>query len=120
MLNDKYGQWIKNYKGEIFRRCVEVTAEMRAQFPELRVAKGLVTIVENCKDYQHQWLVAPDGGIIDPTARQWLGIIDYKEIGDNDPKPIGKCLNCGEYVFENMFSSIFCGDRCAKEAAAFV
>ena len=112
---NKYQQWIENYEGDIYRKCKEVSLEMQQVFPELRIAKGLATIIEDDKQYQHQWLVSPEGDIVDPTAKQWIGIYHYQEITEEDPKPIGKCMNCGNWVFSDQSSSVFCSTECQKE-----
>lgn len=110
---NKYSNWIKNYTGSKFRTCKEVSELMQATFPELRIAKGLVQIIENCKWYQHQWLVNTNGNIIDPTSSQWLGIIEYNEIKESDPKPVCKCMNCGEIIFSDFnFGREICSESC--------
>jgi hypothetical protein len=116
---NKYREGINNYNGDIYRKCKEVSLEMQQVFPELRIAKGLVNIIEDDKQYQHQWLVSPEGDIIDPTAKQWAGVYNYIEIKENDPYPIGKCMNCGEWVFSDSDSAPFCSERCAKEYIAY-
>jgi len=110
-----YNEWIENYTGDIHRKCKEVSEEMQQVFPELRIAKGLVQIEENRKWYQHQWCVSLDGDIIDPTAKQWVGILEYKEIGNDDPYPKGKCINCGGWVFSDSGMSSFCSEECVIE-----
>jgi len=113
-MND-YDLWILNYKGDIFRKCKEVSEEMKLVFPELRIAKGLVQIIENMKWYQHQWLVDEEDNIVDPTARQWQCIMQYKEIKAGDAYPVGKCMNCGEIVFSNSkFGSNCCSKKCYR------
>ena len=113
---NKYDSWIINYDGDIFRKCKEVSNEMQLVFPELRIANGLVQIIENMKWYQHQWLVDSDDNIVDPTSGQWLGIVEYKEIKEGDPTPIGKCMNCGEYVFsDSKFGSCACSELCYND-----
>lgn len=114
-MNSKYEKWIQNYDKDIHRKCIEVSNEMEEEFPELIIAKGLVRILENNKWYQHQWLEDESGNIIDPTKEQWLKIVEYKKINDDDPKPIGKCYNCGEWVFDNNISSSFCNNKCSSE-----
>jgi len=111
MMN-KYQKWIHEYKGDIYRKCVEVSTEMQQVFPELRMAKGLVTIMENGKDYPHQWLLDSEGNIVDPTRKQWAGIEEYKEIKEGDPYPIGICMNCGDYVYSDSINSIACSSEC--------
>ena len=65
------------------------------------------------KQNQHQWCVDTDGNIIDPTSSQWLGIIEYKEIKEGDPKPVGKCMNCGEIVFsDSKYGRDICSESC--------
>ena len=114
-MKQEHKNWIDNYTGDIHRQCVEVSNEMKAVFPELRIAKGLVTIFENGKDYPHMWLVDAENNIVDPTKQQLMDILEDKEIKDSDPQPVGKCMNCGEYVFERFYMSAFCGDKCYKE-----
>jgi hypothetical protein len=110
---DKYIEWIKNYQGDIFRQCVKVCQKMKEYFPELRIAKGLVQIMENCKWYEHMWLIDEQNNIIDPTVKQWLGIIAYREIKEGDPYPIQHCMNCGEWVFSNMIKYMgLCSEEC--------
>lgn len=113
-MNAEYKYWIDNYKGDIYRKCIEVTNEMKKNFPELVIVQGLVQIIENCKWYEHQWLEDIEGNIIDPTKKQWAGIIEYKKIGKGDNKPIGKCPNCGEWIFENGYSSFVCSEKCEQ------
>jgi hypothetical protein len=114
-MKEQYSQWIDSYKGDVFRKCVEVTQEMKTAFPELRIARGMVTIVEDCKDYPHQWLVDSSGNIIDPTKRQWLGIIEYKEVTSKENEPVGKCPNCGDWVYGKFYNSMFCNKSCSEQ-----
>ncbi len=111
----KYKNWIDNYSGTIYRKCKEVSEEMKFRFPELIICKGLVRITENNKWYQHQWLKDEFDNIIDPTVKQWMGIEEYKEIKEDDLKPIGKCGNCGEWVFGRFINSLFCSDECSLD-----
>lgn len=115
----KYNEWIDNYTGNIYRKCKEVSKEMQRVFPELEICKGLVKISENSKWYQHQWLKTNFGVIVDPTAGQWMVIEEYREIKKGDDEPIGKCSNCGEFVFGRFVDSLFCSDNCSHEYAKF-
>ena len=110
----QYLEWIANYPDSIHRRCVQVTEAMQAQFPELIICRGLVTIEENCREYQHQWLRTVDGEVVDPTAQQWLGIIEYEEITDPQQEPVGKCMWCGGWVRRNR-GGLFCSDYCENQ-----
>lgn len=112
MTDAKYTIWINGYTGNIYRKCKEVTEEMQTVFPELRIVKGMVTIFESNKDYQHQWLVDIEGNIVDPTKRQWVAIIEYKEIKDGDNKPIGKCYGCGGWVYGQFYNFMYCNSNC--------
>ena len=106
-----YQDWIDNYRGPIHRQCKAVTVIMQKEFPELRIARGLVKTIENAKWYQHQWLVDENGCIIDPTSCQWAGVIKYKEIEGGDNLFCVKCLNCGEWITGEKIS-FFCGEKC--------
>ena len=119
-MKKKYMEWIDNYEGDIYRKCKEVSEEMNNIFPELIICKGLVKIIENGKWYQHQWLKDFKGNIIDPTAKQWALIEEYREVKENDLKPVGKCCNCGEWVFGRFINSLFCSDNCSKEYVNFI
>lgn len=116
---DKYSQWIADYNGSIYRRCKEVSTEMKQAFPELIIVRGLVSIVESSKTFQHQWLIAPDGTIIDPTANQWIRIIEYIPIDESDPRniPTGRCMNCGEWCFGRYDT---CSEKCETEVFKYL
>jgi hypothetical protein len=89
---------------------------MQLEFPELRLARGL--IYDACwGDRTHWWCVDPDGNIIDPTDSQFPCLMpgSYQELGDNDRIPSGRCLNCGETVYDGQ---TFCNDLCSSEMAA--
>jgi hypothetical protein len=117
-MKQEYQDWIDNYKGDIFRKCVEVTQEMQQVFPELRIVKGMATILEDFNDYPHQWLIDLEGNIVDPTKKQWIGIIEYKEITEKDEQLVGKCPNCGEWIYGNYRE--FCDDKCADSYLRYI
>jgi hypothetical protein len=117
-MNKKYKIWINNYQKTIYRKCKEVSNEMRSIFPELRIAKGFIKIAENNKWYQHQWCVCPNDNIVDPTAKQY-SIIEYKEIKENDLQPVGKCHHCGEYVFGSFVRQCFCCNDCYEQGIKY-
>ena len=110
----RYKEWIDSYSGDIYRKCKEVSEEMKEVFPELTIAKGLVKLFDNGKWYQHQWLVTLEGYIVDPTAKQWIGIDEYKEIIGKENEPVGRCCNCGEIVFGRFINLMFCSDSCSR------
>ena len=115
---DKYTEWIKEYKGSIFRKCVEVTEEMQKKFPELTFVIGHVRTCENpCKEVPHQWLETKEGEIIDPTKKQWFGIMEYNKYNEGNLIPVGICVNCGEQIYglPHSTASLLCSDECNKE-----
>ena len=124
-MESKYIAWInKNCKeyNEVVGKCIERTNEMIVEFPELKIVKGFACRVngngEVSKKYLHQWLVNENGEIIDPTKGQYDAIcFFYEEIQDDDPKPKGKCINCGNWVYDNSFT---CSDKCSEEAARII
>ncbi len=117
---NKYEKWIQNYKGDIYRKCKEVTEEMQKVFPELKIVKGLVTILEDLREYQHQWLEDQDGNIVDPTAKQWQAIIEYSPIDENDLEniPNGRCHNCGGWCFGKWRE--VCSPECDREYSNYL
>jgi hypothetical protein len=117
-MEQKYKDWIQNYERNIFRKCIEVTQEMQYAFPELRIAKGMVTIIDDGRDYPHQWLVDIEGNIVDPTAKQWVAIINYKEIKEEDEQLVGKCPNCGEWIYGDYRK--FCDDKCVDSYLRYI
>lgn len=118
-MEDKYAQWIINYNGSIYRKCKQVTQEMKAAFPELTIVRGLVSILESPKKFQHQWLIDTAGEIVDPTANQWIKITDYMPIDESDPRniPIERCVNCGEWCFGRYNT---CSEKCEAEVNEYL
>jgi len=113
-MKSSYDVWMSTYKGEIYRKCVEVTNEMKKVFPELIIVKGLAQIMENEEWYPHQWLIDPvTKEIIDPTERQWKGILEYKELPKTMTK-LEKCPNCGHWILNEDFEGL-CSEKCEKE-----
>ena len=117
---NKYQRWIQNYNGRIYRKCKEVSEEMQKAFPELKIVKGMVTIIENLKEYQHQWLIDINNNIVDPTAKQWAGIVDYRPIDENDLEqiPTQRCHNCGGWCYGKRQTT--CSPECDKEYADYL
>lgn len=89
--------------------CRSAVEEMVRAFPELRKARG------HYAGREHWWCVAPDGIIWDPTAKQfWIqgAYVEY-----TGPDPVGKCMNCGDYVWtmEQSGTSAACSPDCLRE-----
>jgi len=99
--------------------CDEATAEMVQQFPELIRVRGHYGHVE------HWWCKTATGEIIDPTFAQFrvlAGQSDWTYVEHRegiDPEPIGKCMNCGGYVWRNVgYGSYACSEECGRELQA--
>ena len=115
----KYELWIskEGYDDpqKALQQCLEATEKMVKEFPELRVAKGVVWSKTNpdnfhpkfFKQYEHAWCVTPEGEVVDPTVDQYvlIGKVEYKEFDLS--KPISKCKGCGQY-FEGK--GVVCGE----------
>lgn len=74
-----YGNWIEtNYpdKASCVNKCNEAVSRMIDYFRELRVQVGRANGIYHC------WCKASDGSIVDPTAKQFGGTINYTLIAD--------------------------------------
>lgn len=93
--------------------CATATERMVSAFPELRRVRG------HRDGAPHWWCVAPDGAIVDPTVKQFADTSTghYEEY--TGPDPVGKCMNCGDYVWSAAFSTSACSDECARELEAY-
>ena len=105
-----YDEWIECV-GHPEGRCKSVTLRMKIVFPELTRVRGHY----HCWVWgkrEHWWLIDPDGEIVDPTAAQFPshGAGIYAPWKEGSPEPMGKCLNCGEYVYDGNF----CNDTCRR------
>lgn len=62
------------------------------------------------------WWCVDGTMVVDPTASQFFGLVEKYEEFDPDihgAEPVGKCLNCGEYVRHPVeFSRNFCNQEC--------
>ena len=115
---NRYTKWIDDYNREhqnIRGKCAQVTSEMAIVFPELIRVRGFVHHILSEKPSEHWWLKNNDGKIIDPTAKQFGGILEYEEWDEEQEEPTGKCLNCGTHCYHG---SATCTDECRKEFAA--
>lgn len=94
-------------------KCAEWTLAMVAAFPELKRVRGHIEL-SNGKP-AHWWCETPDGEIVDPTVAQFDGsiVLQYLPHEDGAPEPVGKCLNCGEYVYAPRRSA--CSETCDRE-----
>jgi hypothetical protein len=102
-----YGEWIAEYvrrhDGAVLGKCRDAVTEMRAAFPELTEKRGHVYVMGWGKR-GHAWLVDPGGFVVDPTASQFPGIMLYEEWQPGDEVRVGKCMNCGDDIWEAIQS----------------
>lgn len=120
-LYDVYDDWIKAYRVRVANTvgmCYSATLEMCAVFPELLRKRGYVLLSDGSSRC-HWWCEGIDHSVHDPTGNQWapLHIFEYTEFSENKhgPEPIGKCMNCGSYVYNKQFGSLACTEKCNKE-----
>jgi hypothetical protein len=86
---------------------------MLVDFPHLRITRGhYLDLIWG--EREHWWLVDTDGSIVDPTATQFptKGSSLYRELDPNAPEPVGRCMNCGNYTYEDQYA---CSKKCAQE-----
>lgn len=119
-MKDAYETWIKEHcTGSQAGFCRPKSEAMREAFPELILCKGYYSSPAD-GSRGHWWLKTPDGQIVDPTAAQFLmgRLGSYEEYDPeiHGPLPIGKCMNCGDAVYEenNPPASCMCSEVCAR------
>lgn len=120
-MNEHYAKWIRDYEERhavnvhgntheeriatgVRAMCGSATEDMVATFPELRRVRG------HYGYHTHWWCVTPDGEIVDPTAKQFPPGLEYKEY--TGPDPVGKCMWCGELVWNYDYGSSACSKDC--------
>ena len=108
----EFSDWITKNVTEILATCAEVTLQMQEVFPELTRVRG------HYYDFAwgrrgHWWLVDSDGTVVDPTAAQFpsQGTGEYEPWEEGAPEPTGKCMNCGDYAYDNKGA---CSPECNK------
>jgi hypothetical protein len=99
-MRTEYSQWIQIWyptQETAIAQCAKATEAMVQVFPELRRVRGHVSV--GGFEREHWWCLSPDNEIVDPTAHQWPALpLEYVEY--DGPEPIGKCVECGEYIYE--------------------
>jgi hypothetical protein len=90
-------------------------------FPELTIVKGHVETLEWGRR-GHMWLRMADGTIVDPTASQFPGILEYDEWKPGDEVRVGACMNCGEDIWRSVqtldtepYNPMVCSEECSVE-----
>lgn len=120
-MKQEYKDWIEqNYPDytSAYVQCVKATQDMQKAFPELMRVRG-----EFFDPYigprSHWWLKTTKGEIVDPTIKQftYVGNGQYQERDESLPEPKGKCIECGEYTYED---SNFCCNACADAYMAYM
>ncbi len=117
-----YEEWIIKYtKNNISRGfCGSAVKEMQKQFPELIIVRGFCLNIPYGKS-EHWWLVTPKGEIVDPTANQFLNVVEYIEYKEGMEIRVGKCINCGCDIYDTTLfpdkSTQICGIECEEELA---
>ena len=122
-----YMVWIReNYPDTkaAYGMCVTAAKAMVEAFPELRTERGWALCPHPWGQREHMWCVAPDGGIVDPTAIQFApeGILGYKVYTEGDEVRLGPCANCGADIMgqpEDARPTV-CGLECHKEFTAYL
>lgn len=105
-----YDNWIKDNVVNPRAKCKIYAELMIKTFPELRLVRGhYYCFAWGARE--HWWCETPKGKIVDPTKQQFpsLGNGTYEE--HTGPEPLGKCLNCRNYCYENEH---FCCSKCEK------
>jgi len=119
----KYKQWVEDYLKRVenpYSKCVEATEEMAKAFPELRRVRGHAETLWGRRE--HWWLITPDNEVIDPTEAQFPGgVFEYEELKLGSLVRVGRCMNCGEYIWEPTKNvdeepphKSVCSDRCEE------
>ena len=120
---DEILAWINKYAEThqyLAGLCASASKELAAAFPTLRIVRGHVSGVLIGRR-GHWWCEDPDGTIYDPTRRQFPGPMDYEEWQPGTEVRVGRCMNCGDDIYEiiesldNVVQKCCCSEACAKE-----
>lgn len=107
---DKYSKWIEENVTVAHGMCSSTTMRMQKEFPELTRVRG------HYGHHTHWWLTTTEGEIVDPTKSQFMSQSEeYTPWVEGSPEPVGKCMNCGDYVWTNEFSTMVCSAECCKD-----
>ncbi len=119
-ITGEQATWLSSHlKGEDgYGECLSVCQEMVKRWPTLILVRGYY----HCPSWGergHWWLINEAGQIVDPTARQFPSggqgrYVVYSDAEIAERTPIGRCLDCGEDIFEGGYSGTFCTEACAK------
>lgn len=111
-----YADWIRNNfpsKQSAKLSCLEATAFMKHEFPELTRVRGHVLVGIHFRP--HWWLITEDGEIVDPTSHQWDEPISlYDPLPNDAEEPVGRCLECGDLSFRSLGGDSYYCHECLK------
>ncbi len=119
-MKKAYREWInKQVPKDCTGECEEITEEMGGAFPELVKVRGHYHCPVLGKR-QHWWLKTKTGQIVDPTKAQFPsgGAFEYEEHVEGSEEPVGKCMQCGEYVYLSAGAGTHaCSKKCLDALA---
>ena len=106
-MDEKYSKYIADLKmtySKAYGNCKPICKQMKEHFPELKRIRGHYYCIV-WGERMHWWLQPENGDIIDPTAIQFptKGHGVYEPWDETQDEPIGKCPNCGEYIFNGCY-----------------
>jgi hypothetical protein len=120
-MDTKYVDWINTNRDKYSQNgCAEMTLDICEEFPSLTRVRGHY-ICDIWGKWTHWWVIDENGEIIDPTVDQFpsKGLGTYIPNVEGTAEPVGKCINCGEYIFEAKSKSLsFCSKNCEKNTIA--
>ena len=101
-MKNKYRVWIANNIVQSLGLCKVHCESMMLVFPELKIIRGHY-FCALWGEREHWWLLDEDEIIVDPTAMQFpsKGEGVYIPWIEGEKEPTGRCLNCGEYVYDD-------------------
>jgi len=120
-----YDAWIDRLLARtvtVYGHCRSVCLQMQREFTELTLVPGHVeSLAYGVRS--HWWLVAPDGGRVDPTLAQFPGgVLSYAAWTPGDCVRVGTCLSCAAPLWRQVMQLTeapcrpeFCNDTCRSE-----
>lgn len=121
MIQSEYQKYIEDHHStyeSCYRQCAPASKEMQRRFPELQIVRGHVETLGGW--ISHWWLKTEEGEIVDPTAKQFRGILGYEEWVPGEEIQVGRCMNCGDEIWRSVQNleitkqECICSDSCAK------
>lgn len=81
-----------------------------------------------CNGTEHFWCVDKEGRIIDPTAEQFHGPREYRELDpEKDEIQVGRCPNCGWEIYATKNQALrgevrtdICSEECAESYTTYI